>query len=250
MSGRKVIGFDRDIQLEWLDKTAVWASQGLKIEEIRSNLDRLLEGKVKRSGQRSARDKTMTVLLHVWSQVPDALTPLRDEGLRMLPERTSKERLPLHWGMCIATYPFFRDVVAIIGRLLRLQGTVALTQLTRRATESWGERSTVIRAARRIGRSLVRWGILTESGERGVYLQAPMVTITNDDEVGPWLVEAGLSNCDGQARPLRSLLGSPELFPFSLAVSTVLLRSRKSLEIHRLSLDEEMVSLAVPESTY
>jgi len=29
MAARKTIGFDRDIQLEWLDATADWAAQGL-----------------------------------------------------------------------------------------------------------------------------------------------------------------------------------------------------------------------------
>jgi hypothetical protein len=243
MAARKTIGFDRDIQLEWLDATATWASQGLSIDETRSNLDHMLEGKVKRSGQRSARDKTMTVLLHVWVQVPDSLTALRDEGLRMLPKRTKKERLALHWGMCIATYPFFRDVVAVIGRLHGLQGTVALTHITRRTTEAWGERSTVIRSARRIARSLVRWGVLTETGERGVYAAAPRIDVSDDDEVAPWLIEAGLTNCERRARPLRSLLSSPELFPFKLRVSPRQLSMRSGLEVHRQGLDEDIVML-------
>ncbi|MFC1705445.1 hypothetical protein ACFL59_01325 [Planctomycetota bacterium] len=243
MAARKTVGFDRDIQLEWLDATATWASHGLSLAEIRTNLDNLLEGKVKRTGQRSARDKTMTVLLHVWVQIPDFLTALRDEGLRVLPMRTRSERLALHWGMCIATYPFFRDVVAVIGRLHGLQGSVALTHITRRATEAWGERSTVIRAARRIARSLVRWGVLTETGERGVYAPAPRIAIRDGDELGPWLAEAGLSNCERQARPLRSLLSSPELFPFSLRVSPRQLSTRRGVEVHRQGLDEDIVVL-------
>ena len=74
-------------------------------------------------GPHSARGKTMTVLLHVWTTVPDAAVPLRDDALALLRGRTGRDRLPLHWGMCLATYPFFRDVAATTGRLLALQGT-------------------------------------------------------------------------------------------------------------------------------
>jgi len=243
MATRKTIGFDRDIQLDWLDATATWAGQGLSVPEIRSNLDDLLEGKVKRTGQRSARDKTMTVLLHVWVQVPALLVPLRDEGLSLLQDRSRRDRLPLHWGMCLATYPFFRDVAAVIGRLLGLQGSVALSQITRRTTETWGERSTVIRAARRIARSLVQWEVLTETGERGVYSVGPRAQLASRDPIGPWLAEAGLSNCDRQSRPLRSLVASPELFPFALQLSSSQMRARRRLEVHRQGLDEDLVLL-------
>lgn len=37
---------------------------------------------------------------------------------------------PLHWGMCLTTHPFFRDVAAVSGRLLSLQGSVALAMIT------------------------------------------------------------------------------------------------------------------------
>ena len=246
MAARKTIGFDRDIQLEWLDATADWAAQQLSVADIREQLGQLLAGEVAGAGPHSARGKTMTVLLHIWVHVPDALVPLRDEGLTLLRGRSGRARLPLHWGMCMATYPFFRDVAAVIGRLHGLQGTVALTHITRRTTETWGERSTVIRSDRRIARSLVRWGVLTETGDRGVYAAAPRIAISGDDEVAPWLIEAGLSNCERRARPLRSLLSSPELFPFSLQVSPRQLSTRRGVEVHRQGLDEDIVLFCEP----
>ena len=118
----KLVGFDRKIHLSWLDATADWASQGLPAAEIRKRLDRLLDGQVAGIGSHSARGKTMTVLMHVWVLVPDTLVPLRDDGLLLLRDRGEDSRLPLHWGMCLAGYPFFRDVAATTGRLLSLQG--------------------------------------------------------------------------------------------------------------------------------
>lgn len=240
---RQTIGFDRKIQLDWLDATADWAAQGLGLPEIRSRIGRLLEGQVAGSGHRSAREKTMTVLLHVWVVVPRTLAPLRDEGLALLRDRSGRDRLPLHWGMCVSTYPFFRDVAATTGRLLALQGKAALSQITRRTAESWGERSTVIRAAQRVVRSLVEWGVLKETEGRGIFAAAPRIAIANRDGIGAWLVETAISNCDRRGRPLRSLLTNSAFFPFVLHLSPRELAASPRIELHRQGLDEDVVML-------
>ncbi len=240
---RRTIGFDRKIQLDWLDATADWAAQGLSVPHIRERLEHLLGGKVAGAGPHSARGKTMTVLLHIWVLTPDKLVPLRDDGLALLRDRSGRDRLPLHWGMCVATYPFFRDVAETTGRLLSLQGTAALSQVVRRTTESWGERSTLIRAVQRVVRSFVEWGILVETEERGIFSAAPKFTVTHDGGLGPWLLEAGISNCEKQARPFRSLVGSASFFPLNLKLSPRDVGGSPRLEVHRQGLDEDMVML-------
>lgn len=239
---RRTIGFDRKIQLDWLDATAGWAGQALSAGDIRLHLDRLLEGKVASGGDRSARDKTRTVLMHIWVDVSSALRPLRNEGLALFQSREALVRLPLHWGMCLATYPFFRDITGTAGRLLELQGTVALSQVTRRVAEIWGERSTVTRATQRVIRSLVLWEVLRETDARGVFAPAPRMTVAGDDGLVVWLVEAALSGSDYQGRPLRSLLSSATFFPFEVQVSRRDLVKHPRLELHRQGLDEEMVT--------
>lgn len=240
---RRIIGFDRRIELRWLDATAHWASQGLSVAEIRERLEHLLEGKVAGAGPHSARGKTMTVLLHIWVLVPDALVPLRDDGLALLRGRSGRDRLPLHWGMCVATYPFFREVAAITGRLLSLQGTAALSQVVRRVTESWGERSTSIRAVQRVVRSFVEWGILVETDEPGIFSAAPKITVTPSNGLGPWLLEASISNNERQARPFHSLVRATWFFPFKLKLSPLDARSSPRLEVYRQGLDEDVVTL-------
>ena len=214
----KIIGFDRKIRLSWLDATADWAAQGLSTAAIRTRLDRLLDGQVAGSGPHSARGKTMTVLTHVWVLVPEALVQLRDDGLRLLDGLSGRNRLPLHWGMCLATYPFFRDVAETTGRLLALQGRAALSQIARRTSESWGSRSTVARATQRVVRSFVAWDVLDETRERGVFVPATKITVA-DRDLGPWLLEGGIANSDQREYRLPELARAAFLFPFDLRVS-------------------------------
>jgi hypothetical protein len=245
---RKIIGFDRRIRLDWLDATADWVAQGLAVAEVRARLERLLDGKVAGEGFHSARGKTITVLLHIWARLPESLLPLRDDGLALLGERSGRDRLPLHWGMCLATYPFVRDVARITGRLLSLQGAAAHSQIARRMAESWGERSTSTRAVQRVLRSFVDWGVVAESGERGVFSPAPRITVSAGDRLGLWLTEAGISNGEGRVRPFRRVVGDSSFFPLELKLSLREVAESPRLEVYRQGLDEDLLVLKTTAS--
>ena len=242
-SMRGIVGFDRSIRLNWLDRTAEWASQGRSTADIRMRLNRLLDGQVAGEGPHSARGKTMTVLIHIWVQVPDPAVPLRNEGLTLLSNSREHDRLPLHWGMCLATYPFFRDVAATTGRLLSLQGTATLAQVTRRIVEKWGARSTVTRASRRVVRSMVDWEVLRDTGRRGVFRGSRAQPVSNGNGVGVWLVEAGLLGSGREAVPLGAVTRHPMLFPFRLAVGAREAAASSRLELYREGAGGDVVTL-------
>ena len=168
--------------------------------------------------------------------------PLRDDALTLLRGRTGRDRLPLHWGMCLATYPFFRDVAATTGRLLALQGNAALSQIVRRMAESWGERTTVARAVQRVVRSCVEWGVLVETSRRGVFSPAEKV-VASGDAVGPWLLEAGLLSSGRREYPLRGLVDGASFYPLDLALSVGDVSRSPRLELCRQGLDEDVVVL-------
>ena len=240
-SERGVIGFDRKIRLHWLDAAADWAAQGLSAAAIRRRLDRLLDGEVAGTTHGSARDKTMTVLMHVWVLTPEHVAPLRDDGLALLRGTSARGRLPLHWGMCLATYPFFRAVAETTGRLLSLQGTVALSQIVRRMSASWGARSTVTRATQRVVRSFVDWGVLVETVERGIYAPAPRVRIP-EGGIGPWLIEAGMVDSGRREYPFHSLATAAFLFPLELRVSQHEVDSYERLQVYHGGFNGEVVT--------
>ncbi len=239
------VGFGQRIQLDWLDRTAYLYIVGHTKDEIEESLqallqDRLSIGSDARSGNRAL---TILILLKVWVVVPDGLESLRDEGLELLKRLPSNEHLVVHWGMIMAVYPFFQALAEIVGRLLRLQGTVAASQVQRRMREQFGERSTVERAARRILRCLIDWRVLKETEEKGIYQATPTISVS-DTRLVEWLVEASLIASGSASSTLKAITQNPALFPFTTeSINIRGLESHGRLELLRQGLDEDVIML-------
>lgn len=234
------VGFDRKIQLVWLEAVARWTASGMSDAEIRAKLDLLLEGEV--TGK-EARKKTKTVLLRTWLLPSERLHALRDQGLSLLSRTHGSERLALHWGMVCAGHPVVWETASVVGRLLRLQDEASLSQVRARIVETYGERSTVVRASQRILRSFSDWKVLEEMPERGVY-RASVKQRLEDPEIIAWLIEASLLSSGQETRVLPTLLASPSLFPFDISLSgKEFSDSNSRIALYRQGRNEELVSL-------
>ena len=247
MSGTMEIGFSQRIRLEWLEHTAGLVLAGKQRSEIKGSLEDILRDQlsVGSNPKRGNRDKAVTILLCTWVSVPKTLEPLRNDGLALLQRLPSEERLAVHWGMAMAAYPFFGAVAETAGRLLRLQGSVAAPQVQRRIREQLGERATVARAARRVLRSFVDWGVLRDTEVRGRY-EGVAVRPVQDRMLAAWLVETALVAGGTRTGLLAGLAGSPALFPFDLRVNTMMdLDGSPRLEFLRQGLDQEIVILGL-----
>src|SRR5271157_3496122 len=209
------VGFSQRVRLEWLEQTANFVMAGNDKTAVVQALQEALKDKVSvgGQGQRSNREKIITILLKAWLTVPTEIDPLRLEGLELLRNLPRRDHLAIHWGMVMAVYPFWSGVAVQVGRLLRLQGSAAAAHVQRRVREQYGERETVSRAARRVLRSYLDWGVLQESGEKGIYSAGSSLAIDNSRLVA-WLVEASLHARANGSAPLKDLLDSPSLFPF------------------------------------
>ena len=238
-----IVGFDRKIRAGWLDATARFAAEGLSPAVIREQLDDVLDGQVSGKGPHSARGKTMTVLCRVWVTVPDRVVPLRDDALSVLDGGRVPDLRPLHWGMCLTSYPFFRDVAAITGRLLSLQGSVTLAMVTRRIVEGWGARSTVLRASQRVVRSMVDWGALVETERRGLFRSGPTITVQQGGPRAGWLLEAALLASGRQSMRFGTLVRHPMLFPFGRVATVRDAEAQPRLELFREGAGEDVVGL-------
>lgn len=218
---------------------------GLPKAEIEAALQEILRPRVSVGGNatRGNREKVITILIRSWVTVPKELGGFRDEGLDHLRVLPVEQHLPIHWGMIMASYPFWGLVAETVGRLLRLQHAAAATQVQRRLREQLGERETVARAARRVLRSFVDWGVLTETEEKGVYGPATARSIARS-ELAVWLFEATLRAAGSKTASLKLLGQAPALFPFvmePLAIRS--LAGHPRLELTRQGADEDVVLL-------
>jgi len=179
--------------------------------------------------------------------VPSELEALRVEGLGLLRDYHQRDRLAIHWGMVMAAYPFWSHVAMQVGRLLKLQGSAAAAQVQRRVREQYGERETVSRAARRVLRSYLDWGVLQETGSRGVYSTGIVLTI-GDSRLASWLLEASLHARVSCSAPLKDLIDSPDLFPFRVQPMSAerLAAASSRLDVLHHGLDEDLIMLNRP----
>ncbi len=239
------VGFSQRIQLEWLEHTANLVLAGNGKEEVEKALQEMLQDQLSVGGKakRGNREKAITILLKIWVTVPKILKPLRDDGLELLQRLPLNEHLAVHWGMSMAVYPFWGSVAGVTGRLLRLQETVTAAQVQRRVREQLGERETVARAARRILRAFIDWGVLEEDSERGVYALAPVRPV-KDAQLDCFLIEAALVSTGSSSASLKTIVQSPSMFPFGLnADCKSALSCHERIETVRQNMDEEIVIL-------
>ena len=243
MAAAQQVGFSQRVQLSWLEYAAQLTLAGKSRAEVNEALqDHLRERlSIGHQVQRGNREKAITILLKIWHSPPKELIPLRDSGLGMFERLPSGQHIALHWGMSMAVYPFFCSVAGVVGKLLRLQDQVTTSQVQRRIREQLGERETVARAARRIYRSFIDWGVLVETRTKGTYTKATPLDVI-DPAVCTWMIEAMLRADEGNWTPLEAMNTHAASFPFALtSVTASQLGNLDGLECMRHSVDENLV---------
>lgn len=240
------IGFSQRIRLEWLERTANLVLAGNDGASIYSSLQELLADKLSVGGnaQRGNREKAITILTKIWVRPPRDLHLLQREGLKLLSHLPREDHIAVHWGMACAVYPFWGAVAAHVGRLLKLQGSAAASQVQRRLREQYGERDTVSRAARRVLRSFVDWEILKETSEKGIYTSGLSIHIAHVELIA-WLSEAFLHAQSNGSVALRTFLDSTSLFPLRLRPISAdhLVAVSGRLDSLRHGLDQDLIML-------
>lgn len=235
------VGFDRKLELAWLERAASLVLVGTSP----TGGKRLLHDLLTESGEErgaEGRDKTVRLLIRIWFEPRDELRALRDDGLTHFERLPAAEHLPIHWGMTIAAYPFFGQVGAAAGRLLELQGSAGAAQVQRRMQELLGDRQFVARPTRHALRTMVTWGVLRDTETKGTYAAGNRVPV--DEALAPWLLEALMRAQLKETAHFRSLLQDPALFPFVLPpVQHSQMGVRPGLGLFRQGLDDDVVTM-------
>lgn len=236
---RQIVGIDRKIKRAWLDALLDQLANTHDEGTLRAFLDQLLKDELPAT---SSRAKTAGILLRIWRCIPADRIPLRDRAVALLPRITGAERIWLHWGMTALAYPFFRDTVEVVGRLLALQDDLTSGQIQSRLLTTWGDRSTSKEAAQKLVNTLVDWEVLRVPKTRGHFLPArkQQASLT---ELELWLMEAWLQSSSADEIEAQQLLRLPGMFPFTINAGVGDLRRHFRFDLHRQGLDMDMVAL-------
>lgn len=242
-AARRRIGFDRKIELAWLDAIAGQAAAGASAQEARDYVWRLLDGVLAGDSIHNARGKTLTVLSQVWLSVPEQARKIRERALKLFVDAAASERLAIHWAMMMVAYPFFLDVATSAGKLITMNGDVTFSQIVRRMRDAWGDRSTLPRATQRILRSMVQWGALRDGGPHGQYLPQSAPTKVSGDAAE--LLLMGLLTGLGRGLHVSHLLSHSSLFPFDLRAHSNWLSRSPRLQFHRQGDQTDFVEISL-----
>jgi hypothetical protein len=180
-----IIGFDRYVPRHWLD-AALAAAVG---EADRTAVVSLLADEIVGV---EARSKTMIILNRIWLSPHPTLVSFAAAGIAICEAKPDINRLPLHWGMALASHPFFATVADTIGKLLKLHGEFTSLQINRRLKEQLGDRASVLRATEAVLQTLVEWGAIREAaGRKRTFLPGPEIPVKST-ALSLWLIESCL----------------------------------------------------------
>ena len=194
------IGMDRYISAEWMEM----AANVVRGEMLADGLYDRLAAEI--PGQQVQR-KTIGIINRMWFPSDVAAQELASSAARLV-ANGGGDRIAAFETVAVGNYPYFRQVIETLGRLLRLQETCSPGEVHRRMFEQHGKRSTIDQATSYAFKTLVSWGMINrQSGRR--LSQAPLLDLTPGAKR---LLDMAANRSRGSVTPLQT--SDPLLFPF------------------------------------
>ena len=206
-----IVGFERYVTLDWLDQTAKWVIEGKSAKEVHALIDEYLSPYV--HGDTSKR-KTKNVLSGAWVKSDGVNPQFKGQAQVLYPQANQIEKLTIHFGLMLASYPFFYSLSRILGRLFKLQDDISNDEFYRRVVETHGDRESIKRAAARYLQSLVAWGVLDGSDKAKV--KSVSKTKVDDPTLATWLLESAMYSNGKETISFDALLADPAFFVFDI----------------------------------
>ncbi len=237
----KGIGFNRRLQLNWLDATAALCIELDDPSAIRARLETIVGEQL--TGI-EARRKTIDVLLNIW-QKSDRLDPLlHQQALRRFQTAEPGDRLWLHYGLTLLYYPFFCEATIVIGQLSRSEPVVTHQSVGKRLAARLGHLGSLEKSVQRVLSSLRDWSVLVSAEQRYAYIPQRQVYQTSSSDLEVWLLTCALKAHNVEEIHFADLLHLPALFPFRFTITTDDFRQSPQFEVQRQGLDFDMVRLS------
>ena len=167
--------------------------------EIRLRDEQLADG---------ARSKVVETVHPVWINPPAETAAF----IRWAAERYTEapDLRPIHLVALMATYPFFGDITAAVGRMLRSSGAVDSLQVRGRMKAQWGDRDAVSVATRKCLLTLRSFGVI--SGDRGSTTSTAGERFCLSGDWAMWAVGALLLTRGSEMIDAPTVESAPEFF--------------------------------------
>jgi len=161
-----------------------------------------------------ARSKVVEALHPVWINPPGE-TAAFIAWAREHADEVADLR-PVHLVALMATYPFFGDLVAAVGRMLRNEGHVDSLAVRARLKGQWGDRDSIGVATRKGILTLRSFGVLV--GGRGSTKSAAGARFLMDGDWALWAAAALLLSRGSDTTDAGTVETAPEFFFLDLRV--------------------------------
>lgn len=160
------IGMDRYVDADWMELAAGVVRGEMDVGGLHARLACDIPGV-------QVRRKTMGIINTMWFPTDSTARDLVAEAARVA-QADRDARAAAFEAVAIAAYPYFRQVIENLGRLLRLQETCSPGEVHRRMFEQHGKRSTIDQATSYGFKTLVSWGMIERRPDKRLARAAPL----------------------------------------------------------------------------
>lgn len=156
---------DRFVDAEWMELAASVVRGEMAIDGLRVRLTGDIPGV-------QVQRKTIGIINRMWFPQEPSVRSLAETAAMMVVSDDAN-RIAAFEAVAIAAYPYFRQVVENLGRLLRLQGSCSAGEVHRRMFEQHGKRTTIDQATSYCFKTMVSWGMIERSSSQRLTAAAP-----------------------------------------------------------------------------
>jgi hypothetical protein len=195
------IGMDRYIDADWMALCASVVRGEMTIDGVHARLADDIAGK-------QVQRKVIGILNRMWFPGDPSGRQLAKQAAA-LATKADGDRIAAFEAVAIGAYPYFRQVMEHVGRLVRLQESCSAGEVHRRMFELHGKRSTIDQATSYCFKTMISWGMLERMPDKRLS-SAPRAAIGQEARE---ILDQAANRSRRSVSPLR--LSDPLLFPFA-----------------------------------
>ncbi len=161
------IGMDRFVDADWMEFASAVVRGENDVRDLHAKIAAEIPGL-------HVQRKVVGIVNRMWFPADMAGRGLAMEAAVLVRHNKPGSRTAAYVAVAIAAYPYFREVVENVGRLLRLQETCSAGEVHRRMFELHGKRTTIDQATSYAFKTMVSWGMIQRQPDRRLSHAAPL----------------------------------------------------------------------------